>query len=420
MLSLSLRFVGFVHVCVLVQMCVCMSMTSDRIKLGTLKVSSVGIGSLSWSKIGDRESIREMMAEAQRLGCNFVDTAERYGVSKRMEAMGGDYGGSEKLLSEFMPQRDSHHNPHLFHAHTSTSLNTKSIKLWKPASSLPFSTSSSASSSSSSLALKVATKFSPTPKRLDAQSVVNACEQSCQRLGVDSIDLYQIHTPDIYQPFRYWGFKNIKDEIYWDGLIECYKRGLVRNIGVSNYGQTLLMRAHEKFSKAKVPLVSNQINYSLLYRNQETNAQNTVDAAREMGIQTLGSMPLAMGLLTGKKAASRKRSILELNNFKTYEKDIQPLTRKMSEIAANRGKSMSQVALNYVISKGVIPLAGCNSKFQVQDNMGACAWRLSKMELAILEDLSDQVCSERSFLGAGLKRSNEKFVGYGFEKFDLH
>ena len=52
--------------------------------------------------------------------------------------------------------------------------------------------------------------------------------------------------------------------------------------------------------------------------------------------------------------------------------------------------------------------------------MGACGWRLNKKELHILDNLSDEVCSIRSFQGAGLKRSNEKFVGYGFEKFDLH
>merc|ERR1719230_2035253 len=123
----------------------------DRMKVGTLKVSSVGIGSLSWSKVENRETIREMMDEAKRLGCNFCDTAERYGASKQMEAMGSDWGGAEKVLSEFVVQKDIHHdhNHHISSPHLPTG---KSIKLWRLSSS-PSST------------LKVATKFSPTPKR---------------------------------------------------------------------------------------------------------------------------------------------------------------------------------------------------------------------------------------------------------------
>merc|ERR1719446_316527 len=85
----------------------------------------------------------------------------------------------------------------------------------------------------------VATKFTPTPGRNTAQSVVEACEASRKRLGVDVIDLYQIQMPDIVQPWaripgapKEWS--KPKDEIYWEGLVECYKRGIIKNVGVSN------------------------------------------------------------------------------------------------------------------------------------------------------------------------------------------
>jgi pyridoxine 4-dehydrogenase len=78
----------------------------------------------------------------------------------------------------------------------------------------------------------VATKFTPSPWRNPKESVVQACEESRRRLGVDQIDLYQLHMPDIVQPLKGFGLKNNKNEIYWEGLAECYNRGLVKNVGV--------------------------------------------------------------------------------------------------------------------------------------------------------------------------------------------
>ena len=78
----------------------------------------------------------------------------------------------------------------------------------------------------------VATKFTPSPWRNTKESVVQACEESIRRLGVEQIDLYQLHMPDIVQPLKGFGLKTNKDQIYWEGLAECYNRGLVKNIGV--------------------------------------------------------------------------------------------------------------------------------------------------------------------------------------------
>jgi pyridoxine 4-dehydrogenase len=149
---------------------------------------------------------------------------------------------------------------------------------------------------------KVATKFTPTPWRRSVQDVVHAAEKSAERLGVQQLDLYQIHMPDIIQPFARFGKTEVKDEIYWDGLIECYKRGLVKNVGVSNYGPTMLARAQEHLAREGVPLASNQIAFNLLTRRQ--GSQATVDAGNALGIKTLAYYPLAMGLLTGKVRAA--------------------------------------------------------------------------------------------------------------------
>ena len=106
----------------------------------------------------------------------------------------------------------------------------------------------------------VGTKFTPTPWRKKPSDVVEAALRSRDRLGVDKIPLYSIHMPDL--------FDNGLDEVYWDGMVECVERGIVENVGVSNYGSTLLRRAHGYFRERGVDLAANQIHYSLLYNGK--------------------------------------------------------------------------------------------------------------------------------------------------------
>ena len=295
----------------------------------------------------------------------------------------------------------------------------------------------SGSRNKDSLAPVVATKFTPSPWRTTAQSVVEACEQSCQRLGVDEIDLYQLHMPDIVQPLRFVGLGESKDEVYWDGIAECYHRGLVANVGVCNYGPTLLMRCQEALGKRGVPLASNQIAYSLIGRHN--GAQDTLDKCNELGIQVLAFFPFAMGLLTGKYTSgtavardtitsltSSKKTKLELRDLTRYamgdgdtvpDGGISPLLQVMETIAQSRGKTIAQVALNYIICKGAIPIPGSRNKAQLEDNIGAMGWRLSDIEVSMLELETDKLGF--GFEGAGFKRTSEKFVGYGVEKWAL-
>eukprot|EP01031_Cornospumella_fuschlensis_P032558 gene32558-39368_t len=230
----------------------------DRCKIGSLDLTSMGIGTISWftDNRQGRKNIDNIIESAVNHNCDFFDTAERYG-STRLEALGGGWGSAERTLGMYIDR-----------------------------------------------GIKVATKFTPTPWRRGASSVVEACEKSCRRLGVSSVDLYQIHMPDIVQPFKLWGITNVKDEEYWEGLADCYRRGLAKNVGVSNYGPTLLLRASVALAKRGVPLVSNQVSYSLLYRGN--GAEYTLDIANEMGVQTLAYYPLAMGLLSEQVNSKRR------------------------------------------------------------------------------------------------------------------
>lgn len=284
----------------------------------------------------------------------------------------------------------------------------------------------------------VASKFTPLPWRTTVQSVIDACEQSRENLGVDSIDLYQVHMPDIVKPFRFLGNDKSMDEMYWDGLAECYHLGLIKNVGVCNYGPTLVAKCQEALAKRDVPLASNQIAYSLIGRHN--GAQETVDKCNELGVKVLAYYPFAMGLLTGKYSPELMAKLEGDDSLKNFQKTnfekmdleryamgdgktvptggISPLLTAMATIAESRGKTISQVALNYIISKGAIPIPGCRTTSQLNDNLGAMGWRLSDDEISALEFEADRLGF--GFDGAGFKRTSEKFVGYGIEKWALN
>jgi pyridoxine 4-dehydrogenase len=271
----------------------------------------------------------------------------------------------------------------------------------------------------------VATKFTPSPWRNTKESVVEACEQSMRRLGVDSIDLYQLHMPDIVQPFKRFGVESNKDEIYWEGLAECYNRGLVKNVGVCNYGPTLLSKCQETLAKYSVPLASNQIAYSLIGRHN--GAQETLEKCNELGIKVLGYYPYAMGLLTGKynqsyaslneELLTSTKTPLEMKDLTGYSMELEPLISLMEQIGTKRGKTVSQVALNYIVCKGAIPIPGARTVAQLKDNIGGMGWRLTSEEVQSLEEEADKI---RGFEGAGFKLTSGKFVGYGVEKWRLN
>ena len=122
----------------------------------------------------------------------------------------------------------------------------------------------------------------------------------------------------------------------------------------------------------------------------------------------------------------KKKTSLELKDLERYafgdgetvpDGGIQPLLTTMATIAKKRKKTVSQVALNYIISKGAIPIPGCRTVSQLKDNLGAMGWRLTATEVKMLELEADKLGF--GFDGAGFKRTNEKFVGYGVEKWSL-
>lgn len=226
--------------------------------------------------------------------------------------------------------------------------------------------------------LVIATKFMPLPWRLGKGQLVAALRGSLARLGLTQVDLYQVHWPFPPRPVEFWA----------DALADAVQAGLTRAVGVSNYNADQLRRAHEALAKRGVPLASNQVEYSLLHRAPERNG--VLDACHELGVTLIAYSPLGKGLLTGKytpdnpppgfrKRIARREQLAQ----------IQPLIGLLREIGAGHGgKSPSQVALNWLICKGAVPIPGAKNARQAEQNAGALGWRLSAEEVAALDAAS--------------------------------
>lgn len=403
--------------------------TSDTTKIGNTVVPSIGIGTISWSSdsLTSLESLelQLLVNTACRENAAFFDTAERYG-GKLKTALGLGWGETEMLTNKLLENASANASARITASSSSNRENTDRSAV--PAGPL------------------VATKFTPSPWRTTPESVVEACKQSCKRLGVEKIGLYQLHMPDIVKPFRAFGFaQESLDEVYWEGLAQCYQQGLVSNVGVSNYGPTLVTQCKEFLNARGVPLASNQIAYSLLGRGN--GAQETVDKCNELDVKVLAAFPFAMGILTGKynsdsldydqssstmaedtitSLTNSRKTNFELRDLNRYAKGdgenipqggVAPLLSIMESIAKRRSKTVAQVALNYCVSKGTIPIPGARTQAQLSDNLGAMGWRLTPYEIRLLEEKADTLGFE--FEGAGFKRTSEKFVGYGVEKWTL-
>jgi aryl-alcohol dehydrogenase-like predicted oxidoreductase len=181
-------------------------------------------------------------------------------------------------------------------------------------------------------------------------------------------------------------------EVAMAGMVECVKQGLTRAVGVSNYGASGVLRAHAALERDGIPLATNQVHYSLLSRLVERNG--TLARCAELGIRVIAYTPLEAGLLTGKYGPKNPPPGLRQGRYAGVLPRIAPLLDSMAEIGqAHGGKSRAQVALNWVICKGAIPIPGAKTAAQALENGGALGWRLTAEEVRQLDQLSEQLVS---------------------------
>lgn len=300
-----------------------------QIKLGNtnIQISPIGIGTWAWGErwvfgAGYKEAeLQTVFEQSLKTNVNFFDTAEVYGMGK-----------SEKILGRFLSNNST-----------------------KPL---------------------IATKFNPRMK-FSKNALGKALKKSLNRLGLDKIDLYQIHNPG-------------KINQWVNAIGDVFESGLVRSVGVSNYNPDQFRKAYEILDKRGIKLASNQMHYSLLFRKHEFDG--LLKMCKDLNVTFMAYMPLAQGVLTGKYTPDNlpKGLLRRITYRKGLLKKVQPLISLMREIGLKYGnKTPSQIAINWVIGKGALPLVGVNNLKQLTEVLGAIDWRLSEEDIIKLDDITE-------------------------------
>jgi aryl-alcohol dehydrogenase-like predicted oxidoreductase len=306
-----------------------------RLGKSGLEVSAIGLGcmgmSFAYGAADESESLRVLHRYVE-LGGNFLDTAEIYGPFD-----------NERLLGRFLREvrRED---------------------------------------------LVVATKFGfridPATKATSGAdsspaNVRKVCDESRQRLGIETIDLFYQHRVDPRVPI----------EEVAGALADLVREGKVRAFGLSEAGPETIRRAH-----AVHPVAALQSEYSLWTRDHETDG--VIETCRALGIGFVPYSPLGRGFLTG---AIQKPSDLAADDWRhtnprfqgaAFEKNLE-LAARVKALAAGKGCTPAQLALAWVLAQGddVVPIPGTKRVKYLEDNLGAVRVTLTRDELSELDRL---------------------------------
>ena len=226
----------------------------------------------------------------------------------------------------------------------------------------------------------VATKYMPAPTRWRVRAADAAIDASLKRLGVDQIDLYQVHWPYSFIPHR----RLLRR------LARAVDDGRLAHVGVSNFTAPQMRRAHAVLADAGVPLVSNQVSYSLLRRAPEVNG--VLDACHELDVTLIAYSPLAQGLLSGKYGPGgrqpRSRPLRRVLRAKTPER-VMPLLDTLRRIGESVGATAGQVAVAWTLrDSAVLPIVGARTSGQAEANADAALIDLDDKALRELDAAS--------------------------------
>jgi aryl-alcohol dehydrogenase-like predicted oxidoreductase len=220
----------------------------------------------------------------------------------------------------------------------------------------------------------LATKFMPAPQKLLVKPAMRqALLRSIERLGVERVDLYQIHGPISLR----------SKAALADALAAVVDEGLTQAVGVSNYSAAEVTSIHGHLARSGVPLASNQIELSLLRRAPETGG--LLAAHDRLGVVTLAYSPIGQGRLTGKYSAANPPP--GKRGFSAHPMGkVDPIVAELRRIGeACGGRTPSQVALRWLIDKGAVPIPGAKNADQARQNAGALGWTLPPEEMASLD-----------------------------------
>jgi aryl-alcohol dehydrogenase-like predicted oxidoreductase len=230
----------------------------------------------------------------------------------------------------------------------------------------------------------IATKWRPVFRT--AKSIAKTIDERLEILANYPIDLYQIHNP--------LSFSSIEKQI--KSMAELVKKHKIRYIGVSNFSAKQMKISHDLLREEGMPLVSNQVRFSLLDRKIEQNG--ILETARELGISIIAYSPLAQGLLSGKFHDDPKL----IQNRVGYRKymgafrqkgldQTRPVIVALREVAQKHNVTLSQVALSWVTNsrgEAVVAIPGATHVSQAKENAESMKIQLAKDELDYLDKIS--------------------------------
>ena len=212
--------------------------------------------------------------------------------------------------------------------------------------------------------------------------LVSSLDQSLKRMGLDYVDIFYSHRPDPHTPI----------EETMSALDSIVRQGKALYVGISNYSAEQTAEAIKILKQLGTPLLIHQPKYSMFNRWIEDGLQ---DVLQENGVGSIAFSPLAQGLLTNKyltgiPADSRAASQTGFLKEEHVTAEVVGRVQKLNELAAERGQSLSQMALAWVLRKGRVTsvLIGASKVSQIEENVAVINnLDFSEEELARIEDI---------------------------------
>lgn len=297
-----------------------------------IRIAPVGLGcwpiaGMTSLGVNDKDSVRTVRTAIEQ-GVNMLDTAYGYGANGESDA---------RIRKAIAGQREK------------VVIASKAGMHWKPDGSR---------------------RFDASPSR-----VIQECEESLQRLGVDEIDLFYLHAVDPEVP--------IQDSA--GAFAKLQEQGKIRSVGVSNVTVEQLKTFSNVCSVAAV-----QPPYNMLQRGIE---KDLIPWCRQQQISVVNYWPLMKGLLAGKIrrghvfAREDKRQSYDVFQGEKFER-AQQLLDCLDDVAEEAGKTLAQVVVNWTLHQPGITATLCGAKrdWQIAETAGAMGWRLKDAQIKRIEN----------------------------------
>jgi len=308
-------------------------------KVSRLCLGMMTYGSKQWREwVLDEEASKPLIRRAVEAGINFFDTADMYSLGVSEEITG-------RALKEFAGPREN---------------------------------------------VVIATKvFNPmsdalNDRGLSRKHIMDAIDKSLKRLGVDYVDLYQIHRFDSQTP--------IEETI--EALSDVVRAGKALYLGASSmYAWQFLKMLQAQRQNGLARFVTMQNHYNLVYREEE---REMIPLCQSEGIGIIPWSPLARGFLAGNRKANEDKLQSETTRARTdeyahslyYRPSDFTVVDRLTEIAQARGVKNAQIALAWILARPSItaPIIGASKPYQLEDALAALGIQLTAEEIAKLDE----------------------------------